>query len=109
MCLHGRIFVVEKWHFFVLSTYCVLVYFLYLIVCGIDVLRPEAGPAVKELLADPYNMSVVMITGDEEQVANMVAADVGITEYHSRLLPQDKLDWINNAQKQPRHKLGMWV
>ena len=38
----------------------------------------------------------VMLTGDNEAVAKSVAVEVGIDEYHSELLPQDKVSYIDN-------------
>ncbi len=36
----------------------------------------------------------VMLTGDHERVAESVAADLGLDEYHASLLPQDKVEWV---------------
>lgn len=36
----------------------------------------------------------VMLTGDHERVAESVAADLGLNEYHASLLPQDKVEWV---------------
>jgi Cu2+-exporting ATPase len=45
----------------------------------------EAVRALKELGVRP-----VMITGDAEAVARTVASELGIEQYHARVLPQDK-------------------
>ncbi len=36
----------------------------------------------------------VMLTGDHERVAEHVARDLGLDEYHASLLPQDKVEWV---------------
>ncbi len=36
----------------------------------------------------------VMLTGDHERVAESVAADLGLDEFHASLLPQDKVEWV---------------
>ena len=36
----------------------------------------------------------VMLTGDHERVAEHVAGDLGLDEYHASLLPQDKVEWV---------------
>ena len=39
---------------------------------------------------------VVMLTGDNEKVASKVAADLGIDEYHSGLMPADKVSIVED-------------
>jgi P-type Cu2+ transporter len=53
-----------------------------------DEIRPEARQAVSALRAD--GVRVVMITGDSRQVADAVAADLGIDEVFAEVLPEDK-------------------
>jgi len=53
-----------------------------------DELRPESVEAVRALHDD--GVRVVMITGDARQVAEAVAADVGVDEVMAEVLPQDK-------------------
>jgi len=50
--------------------------------------RPEARRAVADLQAE--GVKVVMITGDAQQVAEAVAADLGIDEVFAEVLPEDK-------------------
>jgi len=54
-----------------------------------DEIRPEARQAVADLHAAGIE-SVVMITGDARQVADAVAADIGIDEVFAEVLPEDK-------------------
>jgi Cu2+-exporting ATPase len=53
-----------------------------------DEIRPEARQAVADLRA--MGVQVVMITGDASQVAEAVAADLGIEEVFAEVLPEDK-------------------
>jgi Cu2+-exporting ATPase len=53
-----------------------------------DEVRPEAREAVAALRA--MGTKVVMITGDARQVADAVAADLGIDEVFAEVLPEDK-------------------
>ncbi|MFP5488248.1 MAG: HAD-IC family P-type ATPase, partial [Acidimicrobiia bacterium] len=53
-----------------------------------DEIRPESRSAVAELHA--RGKRVIMITGDAQQVADAVAADLGIDEVMAEVLPQDK-------------------
>ena len=53
-----------------------------------DEIRPESREAVGELQA--LGVRVVMITGDAQQVAEAVAADLGIDEVFAEVLPEDK-------------------
>lgn len=52
--------------------------------------RPEAASALKRL-KDIGIESLVMITGDNERVASAIAAEVGVTEQISSLLPEEKV------------------
>jgi P-type Cu2+ transporter len=53
-----------------------------------DEIRPESREAVKAL--HEQGIRVVMITGDAKQVADAVAADLGIDEVFAEVLPEDK-------------------
>jgi len=53
-----------------------------------DEIRPEARQAVTELKG--MGVKVVMITGDARQVADAVAAELGIDEVFAEVLPEDK-------------------
>jgi Cd2+/Zn2+-exporting ATPase len=65
-----------------------------------DVLRPEAKEAVTRLKAQ--DIRAVMLTGDNERAARVIAAEAGIEEVHSRLLPEDKLRLVHEWQGQGR-------
>jgi Cu2+-exporting ATPase len=53
-----------------------------------DEVRPESREAVEAL--HEQGIRVVMITGDARQVADAVAADLGIDEVFAEVLPEDK-------------------
>ena len=62
-----------------------------------DKIRPEARQAVVEL-HDIGIERVVMITGDARQVADAVAAELGIDEVFAEVLPEDKQDKVAELQ-----------
>jgi len=72
-----------------------------------DVLKPTAKQALAELKCAGVKRTV-MLTGDREAVASAVAAELGVDEYHSELLPGDKVDQVERllAQKGSREKLA---
>jgi Cu+-exporting ATPase len=47
-----------------------------------------------------------MLTGDHENASQYIASQVGITQIHSQLLPQDKAQYIQQFQRQ-HHKVIM--
>jgi Cd2+/Zn2+-exporting ATPase len=62
-----------------------------------DKTRPEARQAVKELL-DIGIKRVTMLTGDRDEVANRVAAELGCTDFKAHCLPQDKLSIVEQIK-----------
>ena len=63
-----------------------------------DALRPEAREAIARLRRQ--NLRLVMLTGDNERVAQAMAAEAGIDEVHAGLLPEDKLRRVRAWQAQ---------
>jgi len=53
-----------------------------------DQIRPESRAAVEEL--HRLGVRVVMITGDAQQVADAVGAELGVDEVFAEVLPEDK-------------------
>ena len=53
-----------------------------------DEIRPESLEAIRALHAE--RVRVVMITGDAREVAEAVAADLGVDEVKAEVLPEDK-------------------
>ncbi len=58
-----------------------------------DVVKPDSKQAVAELKRAGVEKTV-MLTGDSSSVAEKVAAQLGIDEVHSRLLPADKVERV---------------
>ncbi|NIC00729.1 heavy metal translocating P-type ATPase [Halobacterium sp. R2-5] len=58
-----------------------------------DTVRPGAADMVERLRALGVD-HVVMLTGDNERVANRVADEVGIDEVQAALLPEEKVDSV---------------
>ena len=64
-----------------------------------DVPRPEAKETIAELKRIGIK-KVVMLTGDDEQVAASVAKELGIDEYRARLLPEQKVKAVEEYQRE---------
>jgi Cd2+/Zn2+-exporting ATPase len=62
-----------------------------------DVPRDDAG-LLPDQLRDAGVRNIVMLTGDNETTARLIGTAVGVTDIHARLLPEDKLQWIRDAQ-----------
>ncbi|MDH3755965.1 MAG: copper-translocating P-type ATPase [Acidimicrobiia bacterium] len=62
-----------------------------------DEIRPESAAAVEALHA--RGKQVVLITGDARQVADGVAAELGIDEVFAEVLPQDKDSKVTELQE----------
>ncbi|HEY4047591.1 MAG TPA: cation-translocating P-type ATPase, partial [Acidobacteriaceae bacterium] len=67
--------------------------------------RAEARESIAQLRKAGINR-LVMLTGDAEPVAQRVAGLVGIQQWRSRLLPQDKFDAIQKLRDHG-HKVAM--
>lgn len=63
-----------------------------------DTLRPEAIKLVQRL--DRLGIAQIMLTGDRHQSANAIAHQLGITQVHAELLPEDKVNLIKQLQAQ---------
>ena len=72
-----------------------------------DLLKPHAEEAIRALKAAGIKKTV-MLTGDARRVADKVAADLGIDEVHSELLPGDKVAMVEKllSQKNEKEKLA---
>jgi Cu2+-exporting ATPase len=62
-----------------------------------DEIRPESVEAVEALHRE--GSRVVMITGDAREVADAVAADIGVDEVMAEVLPEDKADAVAELQQ----------
>lgn len=68
-----------------------------------DVVKPHAKEAVAELGCAGIRR-IVMLTGDAEAIAGRVAAEVGIREVHSELLPADKVAEVERLLSEKKEK-----
>lgn len=71
------------------------------VICIEDPLRQEAA----EVVASLRNLGiskVVMMTGDSERTARAVAARVGVDEYYSEVLPEDKARFVEKEKEAGR-------
>lgn len=72
-----------------------------------DVIKPHAREAISALKAAGVKRTV-MLTGDSKAVAEAVAADLGINEVYSELLPADKVSMVEKllAEKKDKETLA---
>ncbi|MES2087892.1 MAG: copper-translocating P-type ATPase [Patescibacteria group bacterium] len=61
-----------------------------------DAVRPESKEAIDHLKQS--GIRVAMITGDSEETAKRVASELGLDEYFSRVLPEDKVKKVQELQ-----------
>lgn len=79
---------------------------LYLAIDGVlaaviaitDPIREEA-PQVVSMLRKCGLSKIVMMTGDSERTAKVVAAKVGVDEYYSEVLPEDKASYVEKEHQ----------
>ena len=69
-----------------------------------DPVRADSAAAVKQLQAQ--GIIVVMCTGDSRAAGEAVAAELGIKEIHAEMLPQEKLQVVQDLQAKG-YKVGM--
>ena len=72
-----------------------------------DIIKPQSAAAIKSLRE--AGIEPVMLTGDSGAVAKSVAQELGIENYRSGLLPQDKVaetDRLIAAKKNPKDALA---
>ncbi len=72
-----------------------------------DIVKPHAKEAIAELKKAGI-AKTVMLTGDSKRVADQVAADLGIQEVYSELLPADKVSKVEEllSKKTEKEKLA---
>ena len=58
-----------------------------------DILKEDAAQALKDLKSLGVRKTI-MLTGDTAEAASDIAGRAGVDEFHSGLLPQDKLDMV---------------
>ena len=69
-----------------------------------DKIKKSSRKMVSDLLS--RNITPVMLTGDNNEVANTVAKELGINDVHAQLLPEDKEKIIQDYQAEG-HKVMM--
>ena len=67
------------------------------VICIEDPLRKEAADVVRELKQNGIT-KVVMMTGDSERIARNIAEKVGVDEYKSEVLPEDKAEFVEKEK-----------
>ena len=67
------------------------------VICIEDPLREESAGVIRALKAAGFQ-KVVMMTGDSERTAASVAKQVGVDEYYSEVLPEDKARFIEKEK-----------
>lgn len=75
------------------------------VICVQDPLREEAQKAIC-MLRERGIEKVVMMTGDSDWTAKAIARRVGVDEYYSEVLPEDKARYVEQ-EKQNGHKVIM--
>lgn len=71
------------------------------VICIEDPLREEADAVISALHRQGIS-KIVMMTGDSERTARAIAARVGVDEYYSEVLPEDKAGFVEQEKKMGR-------
>ena len=71
------------------------------VICIEDPLRDEAAAVVTSLKKAGIS-KVVMMTGDSERTASVIAKKVGVDEYYAEVLPEDKADFVEKEKDKGR-------
>lgn len=74
------------------------------VICIEDPVRLEA-PLVVDYLHRLGVSKIVMMTGDSERTARSIAAQVGVDEYYSEVLPEDKARFVEQEKASGRSVL----
>ncbi len=74
------------------------------VICVEDPLRPEGAEVVRALRESGFR-KIVMMTGDSERTAASVASRVGVDEYYSEVLPEDKAKYVEQEKTSLRKVL----
>jgi Cd2+/Zn2+-exporting ATPase len=67
-----------------------------------DQIKPGAKETIEAL--GKAGIKTVMLTGDLQSVAQSVADEIGIAEFHADLLPQDKVVWLEKIMLEKNRK-----
>lgn len=69
-----------------------------------DTIKTTSVSACKAL--SQMSVKTVMLSGDGKEAVEIVAKKVGVQEFESELLPEDKFHWIENAKKDKKNFVG---
>ena len=64
-----------------------------------DEIREDAKVALAQLRQNGVKQ-MIMLTGDNEHTAKLVAKQLGLDEYHAALLPEDKVSYVKKLKEQ---------
>jgi P-type E1-E2 ATPase len=71
------------------------------VICIEDPVRPEAGAVIQSLKRTGIR-KVVMMTGDNDRTARVIAEKVGVDEYYAEVLPEDKAGFVEREKAKGR-------
>ena len=71
------------------------------VICIEDPLRDEAAAVVTSLKKAGIS-KIVMMTGDSERTASVIAKKVGVDEYYAEVLPEDKAAFVEKEKDKGR-------
>lgn len=71
------------------------------VICIEDPLREEAEAVINSLRRAGIN-KIVMMTGDSDRTAKVIAKKVGVDEYYSEVLPEDKAKFVEKEKAKSR-------
>ncbi|WP_407311707.1 heavy metal translocating P-type ATPase [Desulfosporosinus sp. SB140] len=70
--------------------------------CGLfgvrEIIKPEVRKAIEQLRA--LGIRIILISRDESEVAEIIANQLGITEFYSKMNPSQKAEFIKDLKKQ---------
>lgn len=75
-------------------------------IIGIIAVKDQVRSTTKEVLQKLKTLGIkqtIMLTGDNHDTAEAIAADIGMTEVRADLLPEDKLDMMDELKISHRH------
>lgn len=66
-----------------------------------DRLKPESADAIRQIRACGVNR-IVMLTGDKRESAEKTAKELGVSEFHAEMLPEDKVNQVEKLIAQTK-------
>ena len=71
------------------------------VICIEDPVREEAADVIRALREEGFK-KIVMMTGDSERTASAIAAGLGVDEYYSEVLPEEKAAFVQKEKEKGR-------